>query len=154
MASPYGASWSHSDTPHSVGLLWTIDQPDAETSSWQHTTLKRGKHQCPGGIQTLNPCKRTAAEPLLGPRGHWDRQPINSAREHIIEADKFFSCCRIWMFISGCTAGCHTCPSSKTLIQSTASSFYSLNINLNIPPSTPRASKWYLFPSGFPTKIS
>ena len=23
---------SHSDTPHSVGLLWTSDQPDAETS--------------------------------------------------------------------------------------------------------------------------
>jgi hypothetical protein len=22
---------SHSDTPHSVGLLWTSDQPDAET---------------------------------------------------------------------------------------------------------------------------
>ena len=23
----------HSDTPHSVGLLWTSDQPDAETST-------------------------------------------------------------------------------------------------------------------------
>jgi hypothetical protein len=28
------ASWSHSDTPHSVGLLWTSDQPDAETCAW------------------------------------------------------------------------------------------------------------------------
>jgi hypothetical protein len=28
-----GASRSHSDTPHSVGLLWTSDQPDAETST-------------------------------------------------------------------------------------------------------------------------
>jgi hypothetical protein len=27
------ASRSHSDTPHSVGLLWTSDQPDAETST-------------------------------------------------------------------------------------------------------------------------
>jgi hypothetical protein len=27
------ASQSHSDTPHSVGLLWTSDQPDAETST-------------------------------------------------------------------------------------------------------------------------
>jgi hypothetical protein len=27
------ASSSHSDTPHSVGLLWTSDQPDAETST-------------------------------------------------------------------------------------------------------------------------
>jgi hypothetical protein len=26
-------SRSHSDTPHSVGLLWTSDQPEAETSS-------------------------------------------------------------------------------------------------------------------------
>jgi hypothetical protein len=25
------ASWSHSDTPHSVGFLW--NQPDAETST-------------------------------------------------------------------------------------------------------------------------
>jgi hypothetical protein len=27
------ASRSHSDTPHSAGLLWTSDQPDAETST-------------------------------------------------------------------------------------------------------------------------
>jgi len=24
---------SHSDTPHSVGILWTSDHPDAETST-------------------------------------------------------------------------------------------------------------------------
>jgi hypothetical protein len=35
------ASQSHLDTPHSVGLLWTNDQPDEETSAWQHTTHKR-----------------------------------------------------------------------------------------------------------------
>jgi hypothetical protein len=34
-------SRSHSDTPQSVGLLWTGDQPDAETYTWQHTTLTR-----------------------------------------------------------------------------------------------------------------
>jgi len=28
------ASRSHSDTPHSVGLLLTSDQPDAETFTW------------------------------------------------------------------------------------------------------------------------
>jgi hypothetical protein len=27
------ASRSHSDTPHSVGILWTSDKPDAETST-------------------------------------------------------------------------------------------------------------------------
>ena len=32
------ASRSHSDTTHLVGLLWTRDQSDAETSTWQHNT--------------------------------------------------------------------------------------------------------------------
>jgi hypothetical protein len=41
------ASRSHSDTPHSVGLLWTSDQPDAEKSSWKYTTLKKDRHSCP-----------------------------------------------------------------------------------------------------------
>jgi hypothetical protein len=35
-----GASRPHSDT-NSVGLLWTNDQPDAENSTWKHTTQKR-----------------------------------------------------------------------------------------------------------------
>jgi hypothetical protein len=33
MASIYGASRSHSSTPHLVGLLWMSDKADAETSS-------------------------------------------------------------------------------------------------------------------------
>jgi hypothetical protein len=41
------ASRSHSDTPHSVGLLWTSDQPNAETSTWRHTTLTRERLPCP-----------------------------------------------------------------------------------------------------------
>jgi hypothetical protein len=41
------ASKSHSDTPHSVGLLWTSDQPDTETSTLQHTTLTTDRHPCP-----------------------------------------------------------------------------------------------------------
>jgi hypothetical protein len=41
------ASRLHSDTPHSVGLLWTNDQADAETSTWQITTLTRDRHPCP-----------------------------------------------------------------------------------------------------------
>jgi len=31
----------------SVGLFGTSDQPDAETSTWRHTTLTRDKHPCP-----------------------------------------------------------------------------------------------------------
>ena len=41
MSSPYGASrWPSSDTPHSVGLLWTNDKPASDAPTWQHTTLK------------------------------------------------------------------------------------------------------------------
>jgi hypothetical protein len=39
-------SWSHSDTTHSVGLLWTSNQTDAGTSTWQHTTLTTDTHPC------------------------------------------------------------------------------------------------------------
>ena len=41
------SSRSHSDTPHSVGLLWTSDQPDAEVSTWQNTTFTTGGHPRP-----------------------------------------------------------------------------------------------------------
>ena len=40
-------TWSHSNTRHSVGLLWTGDQPVAETSTWQHTSLTRDRYSCP-----------------------------------------------------------------------------------------------------------
>ena len=40
------ASQSHSDTRQTLGLLWTSDQPDAKTSTWQHTTLTRNRHPC------------------------------------------------------------------------------------------------------------
>jgi hypothetical protein len=45
---------NHSDAPHLVGLLWTSDQPDAETSTWQHTTLKTDI-QAFGGIRSQIP---------------------------------------------------------------------------------------------------
>ena len=43
----------HTDTPHSVGLLWTRDRPVAETSTWQHTTFTTDKHPCP--LRDSNP---------------------------------------------------------------------------------------------------
>ena len=63
---------SHSDTSHSVGLLWTSDRPVAETSTRHHTTFTTDIH-APGEIRTHNPSKRAAADPRLRPRGHWDR---------------------------------------------------------------------------------
>jgi hypothetical protein len=65
-------SRSHSlDAPQSVGLLWTSDQPVAETSAWQHTTLTTNTHAL-GAIRTHNLSKRAAANLRLRPHGHWD----------------------------------------------------------------------------------
>ena len=69
-------SRSHSDTPQSTGLLWRSDQPVAETSTWQHTTLTTDRHPCPGGIRTHNVSTRAAADLCLRPRCHWDRQNL------------------------------------------------------------------------------
>ena len=44
---------SHSDTPHSVGLLWKSDRPDAETSTFQYKTQEKDIY-APGGIRTHN----------------------------------------------------------------------------------------------------
>ena len=38
---------THNDAAQSVGLLWTSDQLDAETFTWQHTTLTTDKYPCP-----------------------------------------------------------------------------------------------------------
>jgi hypothetical protein len=66
------ASFTHSDTPHSVGLLRTSDQPVAETCTWRYTTLRRDS-RASGGIRTRNSSKRTAADPRVRPRAGWDR---------------------------------------------------------------------------------
>jgi hypothetical protein len=66
--------------PHYRGFTITLRHTtlgrtplDAETSTWQHTTLTRDRHPCPDGIRTHNPSKGEAADPRLRPRGHWDR---------------------------------------------------------------------------------
>jgi len=43
------ASRSHSDTPQSVGLLWTNDQLVAETSTWEHQHSQETDLHNPGG---------------------------------------------------------------------------------------------------------
>jgi len=57
------------NTPHSVGLLWTSDQPDADTTHTQHS---HDVH-VPGGIRTHYSSTRAAADARLRPRGHWHR---------------------------------------------------------------------------------
>jgi len=66
-------SRSHTDTPRSVGFLWTNDQPDAESSSWQHTTLIRDRHIRPPWNSKAQSQQASGRNPRLRPRGHWDR---------------------------------------------------------------------------------
>jgi hypothetical protein len=50
------ASRSHSETPQYEGLLWTSDQPDAETSTLQtHNTHKRKIYMAPAGFEPTIP---------------------------------------------------------------------------------------------------
>jgi len=68
------ASRSHPDTSHSVGLLWTNDRPDTETSLPDNTqNSQKTEIHAPGGIRTRNISRRAAAYPSLRPRGQWDR---------------------------------------------------------------------------------
>jgi hypothetical protein len=64
-------------TPHSVGHLWTSDQPVAETSAWPNTRFTRDRHPCPRGIRTRNPSKRAPADPSLRQHGNWDRLAVH-----------------------------------------------------------------------------
>ena len=60
-----------SDTTLSRTLLES-DQPDAKTSTWQHTTLKETDIHATDGIRTRNPSKRAAADPPIRLHGWWD----------------------------------------------------------------------------------
>ena len=67
-------SRSHSDTPQWVGLLWTGDQPVAQTSLRDNTQHSQQTNiHDPGGIRTHNLSRRAAADLRHRPRGHWDR---------------------------------------------------------------------------------
>ena len=67
------ASRWHLDTPHSAGLLWTNDQPDAETSRPGNTQHSQETDiHALGGIRTHNPSSPAAADQRLGLRGHRD----------------------------------------------------------------------------------
>jgi len=75
------ASQSHSDTPHSVRLLWTSDQPDAQTSTCQHS--QETDIHVPNGIRTRNPSKRAAADPRRRLKLHWSQDRHDTANQHM-----------------------------------------------------------------------
>ena len=64
-------SRQHSDIPQSVGLLFTSDQPEAETSARQHTTNTKDRQPCP--LWDSNPQFQQASD-RLRLRGYWDRR--------------------------------------------------------------------------------
>ena len=67
-----GVMITHNDVPQSVGIVWTSDQPDAETFTWQTQQLQERDIHVPGGIRTHNPSKREAAIPPFRTRDQWD----------------------------------------------------------------------------------
>ena len=74
-------SQSHSGTPHSVGLPWRSNQPDAWVSTWQQTTLTRDRHPCPW--RDSNPLSQPSERPQtphLRSRGHGTTVGHNTRR--------------------------------------------------------------------------
>jgi hypothetical protein len=53
-----GVSWSHSDTPQSVGILWTSDQPDTGTLFDNTYHSQETNIHALGWIRTRSPSKR------------------------------------------------------------------------------------------------
>jgi hypothetical protein len=84
------ASQSHSDTPHSVRLLWRVINPTQRplpdnTEHSQETNI-----YAPGGIRTHNPSKRAAAVSRLRPRGRWDRYQPHKTCDSSMSCYVFF----------------------------------------------------------------
>jgi hypothetical protein len=80
------ASRSHSDTSHSVGLLWTSDQPDAQTSTWQHTTLTRDRHPCPRRDSNSQSQQASGRRPTPGRKQTkrlWSSRPLPRRRAQV-----------------------------------------------------------------------
>jgi len=65
------ASRSHTNTIHSVGIFWTSDQCDAQTSTSQHS--QQTDNHAPVGIRIRNSSNRATADSRLRLRDNWDR---------------------------------------------------------------------------------
>jgi hypothetical protein len=135
MASTYGASRSHTlDTPHSVGLLWTSDQPDAQTSTWQHTQSQETDIHVPGGIRTRNPIKPAAADPRLGRRGQMNRRCTNMHTIFTVSRDVWVRCCwTISLLLASCSSSCTKCAPRSCYVLRIILLHLLLSIPLHIP---------------------
>jgi len=63
----------YSDPLQLVGLLWITDQPVAETSTSQHTTLTKDRHLYSWRNSNSETQQASDNRPTTLPRGHWDR---------------------------------------------------------------------------------
>ena len=69
------ASRSHSETSHSVELLWKSDQPDAQTPPPDNTQHSRQTYiHIPASFEPSVPACEQLQTHCLTPQGHWDRQ--------------------------------------------------------------------------------
>jgi len=66
---------SQSDTPKSVGLLWTSDQSDAQTSTTQYVR-QQTEIRIPEGVRTRSLNMRASADQDLRRRRHWGRPSV------------------------------------------------------------------------------
>jgi hypothetical protein len=90
IASPYRALQSHSlEALSFVEPLWVSDQPNAETTTWQHLTLTRNIH-VPSRIHTQNLSNGVATDPPLRSHGHWNGHTSISSPNCF--TDKIFLC--------------------------------------------------------------
>jgi hypothetical protein len=71
-----GASQPHSDTPQSIGLPSTSDQPDAETSTRQQITLTSDSYPWPRRYSNPQSQQASGRKPTLWHGSHWDRLNI------------------------------------------------------------------------------
>jgi hypothetical protein len=84
------ASRSHSATPHSVILLWTSDLSDADTSTWQHTTLTRDRYLCLRPLsnpqsQQANGRRPTPLDRTATGIGRWEHDIKENLRDVVYE---------------------------------------------------------------------
>jgi hypothetical protein len=78
LASLLRVSWSHTYW-HTVGLLWTSDQPITENSTYtghRNILTQQTNIHAPSGIRTRDLSNQAAADHLR-PRGHWDRKNLH-----------------------------------------------------------------------------
>jgi len=62
----------HLSAPHTVGLFWTSDQPDAETLLASTQRSQETDIRAPGRTWTISPSKSATGDLRLRQRGHSD----------------------------------------------------------------------------------